>query len=75
MTMKTILATTNAPGRHWVGDGFPVHGMFGYSGADVARRHGIRLEDREGPFAGHGYTSRTGASPGSAVLGIRTPGR
>ena len=49
MTMKTILATTNAPGRHWVGDGFPVHGMFGYSGADVARRSPFLILDYAAP--------------------------
>jgi redox-sensitive bicupin YhaK (pirin superfamily) len=31
-TPKKVLATTSAPNRHWVGDGFPVHGMFGYTG-------------------------------------------
>ena len=29
---KKVIATTNAPARHWVGDGFLVHGMFGYTG-------------------------------------------
>jgi quercetin 2,3-dioxygenase len=28
--MKTIVRIDNPPARHWVGDGFPVHGMFGY---------------------------------------------
>ncbi|MBA2960941.1 MULTISPECIES: pirin family protein [Ramlibacter] len=28
--MKKILSTRNAPDRHWVGDGFPVHGLFDY---------------------------------------------
>ena len=49
MTMKSILATTTAPGRHWVGDGFPVHGMFGYSGADVARRSPFLILDYAAP--------------------------
>ncbi|QJR12077.1 hypothetical protein DSM104443_03160 [Usitatibacter rugosus] len=31
-TPKKILGTHSAPDRHWVGDGFPVHGMFGYTG-------------------------------------------
>ena len=35
---KRILEITSAPGRHWVGNGFPVHGMFGYNGPGVARR-------------------------------------
>jgi redox-sensitive bicupin YhaK (pirin superfamily) len=29
---KKVLNTRSAPDRHWVGDGFPVHGMFGYTG-------------------------------------------
>lgn len=28
--MKTLLSVAQAPGRHWVGDGFPVQGLFGY---------------------------------------------
>ena len=32
MTPKKTLTTSSAPNRHWVGDGFPVHGMFGYTG-------------------------------------------
>ncbi|QJR15897.1 pirin family protein [Usitatibacter palustris] len=32
MTPKKTLGTRSAPDRHWVGDGFPVHGMFGYTG-------------------------------------------
>ena len=36
LTAKKVLDTRSAPGRHWVGDGFPVHGLFGYSGAGVA---------------------------------------
>ena len=31
-TAKKTLSTSSAPNRHWVGDGFPVHGMFGYTG-------------------------------------------
>lgn len=47
-----------APGRHWVGDGFPVHGMFGYSGPGVAERSPFLLLDyaaptQFGPNAGH----------------------
>ena len=29
--MKKIIRVDNPPARHWVGDGFPVHGMFGYN--------------------------------------------
>src|SRR5688572_11134907 len=32
MNPKRVLSTRTAPNRHWVGDGFPVHGMFGYTG-------------------------------------------
>jgi quercetin 2,3-dioxygenase len=32
MNPKNVLSTRTAPNRHWVGDGFPVHGMFGYTG-------------------------------------------
>jgi redox-sensitive bicupin YhaK (pirin superfamily) len=47
--MKTILGTTSAPGRHWVGDGFPVHGMFGYTGAGVASRSPFLMLDYAAP--------------------------
>lgn len=47
--MKKILEIGSAPGRHWVGDGFPVHGMFGYSGPGVARRSPFLLLDYAAP--------------------------
>jgi len=47
--MKKILGITNAPGRHWVGDGFPVQGMFGYSGPDVGQRSPFLLLDYAAP--------------------------
>ncbi len=47
--MKKIIATHSAPHRHWVGDGFPVHGMFGYSGADVPQRSPFLLLDYAAP--------------------------
>ena len=34
---KTIVQIGDKPGRHWVGDGFPVHGMFGYNHGAAAR--------------------------------------
>ena len=46
--MKTILSTRSAPGRHWVGDGFPVHGMFDY-GAGAAERSPFLLLDYAAP--------------------------
>ncbi|MCE1228372.1 MAG: pirin family protein, partial [Firmicutes bacterium] len=34
--MKSVIHVSNPPGLHWVGDGFPVHGMFAYNhGADT----------------------------------------
>ena len=47
--MKKLMATHSAPNRHWVGDGFPVHGMFGYSGAGVAQRSPFLLLDYAAP--------------------------
>ena len=55
---KRVLGKTAAPGRHWVGDGFPVHGMFGYNGDGVAERSPFLLLDYAaptsfGPNSGH----------------------
>jgi len=50
MPMKSILNVTSAPGRHWVGNGFPVHGMFGYSGPGVAERSPFLMLDYAAPF-------------------------
>ena len=50
MAMKTILAAAAAPPRHWVGDGFPVHGMFGYSGPGVAQRSPFLMLDYAAPM-------------------------
>jgi redox-sensitive bicupin YhaK (pirin superfamily) len=46
--MKKILSTHSAPDRHWVGDGFPVHGMFGYTG-DTKRISPFLLLDYAAP--------------------------
>ena len=46
---KKILGTASAPGRHWVGDGFPVHGMFGYNGEGVPERSPFLLLDYAAP--------------------------
>ena len=59
-TMKTILGTTSAPGRHWVGDGFPVHGMFGYSGPDVPLRSPFLMLDYAAPTVFEPTTRRRG---------------
>ena len=50
MGTKKILHVTSAPGRHWVGNGFPVHGMFGYSGPGVAERSPFLMLDYAAPY-------------------------
>lgn len=47
--MKRVLEVAGAPGRHWVGNGFPVHGMFGYNGPGVAERSPFLLLDYAAP--------------------------
>ncbi len=47
-TRKTVRGVTNAPGRHWVGDGFPVQGMFGY-GHGAEERSPFLLLDYAAP--------------------------
>jgi redox-sensitive bicupin YhaK (pirin superfamily) len=57
--MKKILSTRSAPGRHWVGDGFPVHGMFDYrSGAE--ERSPFLLLDYGAPTRFEPTTARRG---------------
>ncbi len=58
--MKKILGITSAPGRHWVGDGFPVHGMFGYSGPDVPQRSPFLMLDYAAPTTFEPTTHRRG---------------
>lgn len=58
--MKKVLEISGAPGRHWVGNGFPVHGMFGYSGDGVARRSPFLLLDYAAPFRFEPTTERRG---------------
>ena len=58
--MKKILSTRSAPDRHWVGDGFPVHGMFDYqSGAQ-----------QRSPFLLLDYGAPTRFEPTSARRGV-----
>ena len=59
-THKTVLSTRSAPERHWVGDGFPVHGLFGYSGAGVAERSPFLLLDYAAPTSFTPTTARRG---------------
>jgi quercetin 2,3-dioxygenase len=47
--MKKVVATHSAPSRHWVGNGFPVHGMFDYNGTDVQQRSPFLLLDYAAP--------------------------
>ena len=59
-THKTVLSTRSAPERHWVGDGFPVHGLFGYSGAGVTERSPFLLLDYAAPTTFTPTTARRG---------------
>ncbi len=64
-TRKTVLSTRGAPGHHWVGNGFRVHGMFGYSGAGVAERSPFLLLDYAAPveFAPAKFRRGVGSHP------------
>ena len=58
--MKKIVSTSSAPDRHWVGNAFPVHGMFGYrSGAS-----------ERSPFLLLDYAAPTRFEPTSARRGV-----
>ena len=57
---KTVLSTRSAPERHWVGDGFPVHGLFGYGGEGVAERSPFLLLDYAAPTEFTPTTARRG---------------
>ena len=48
--MKTLIRISPAPAQHWVGDGFPVRGMFGYQGQGVAERSPFLLLDYAPPY-------------------------
>ncbi|HMN20361.1 MAG TPA: pirin family protein [Ottowia sp.] len=60
LTRKRVRSTRTAPGRHWVGDGFPVHGLFGYSGEGVAERSPFLLLDYAAPTTFEPTTRRRG---------------
>ncbi|MDO5693072.1 MAG: pirin family protein [Pseudomonadota bacterium] len=49
-TAKRVLDIRNAPGRHWVGDGLPVHNLFGYNGPGVAARSPFLMLDYGAPY-------------------------
>jgi redox-sensitive bicupin YhaK (pirin superfamily) len=59
-SMKSVLNVTHAPGRHWVGDGFPVHAMFGYSSPDTPARSPFLLLDYAAPTTFEPTTRRRG---------------
>jgi redox-sensitive bicupin YhaK (pirin superfamily) len=58
-TPKKVIHTSSAPNRHWVGDGFPVHGMFGYTG-DTKRISPFLLLDYAAPTRFEPTTNRRG---------------
>ncbi len=58
-TAKKTLSTSSAPNRHWVGDGFPVHGMFGYTG-DTKRISPFLMLDYAAPMTFDPTTKRRG---------------
>jgi redox-sensitive bicupin YhaK (pirin superfamily) len=60
--MKHILSTRSAPAPHWVGDGFPVHGLFGYD-ASAAERSPFLLLDCGAPTRFEPTTARRGVGP------------
>ena len=65
-TAKKVVDTRSAPGRHWVGDGFPVHGLFGYNGAGVAERSPFLMLDYAAPTRfepNSGYRRGVGQHP------------
>jgi redox-sensitive bicupin YhaK (pirin superfamily) len=60
--VKKVVSTRSAPGRHWVGDGFPVHGMFGYD-------EGAR---ERSPFLMLDYAAPMSFEPTAARRGVGT---
>lgn len=64
--MKTLIRISPAPAQHWVGDGFPVRGMFGYQGQGVAERSPFLLLDYAPPYTftpNSGYRRGVGQHP------------
>lgn len=58
--MKKVIDILAAPGRHWVGNGFPVHGMFDYNGPKVPLRSPFLLLDYAAPTRFGPTTERRG---------------
>ncbi|MEA2490311.1 MAG: quercetin 2,3-dioxygenase [Acidobacteriota bacterium] len=58
-TPKKVISTSSAPDRHWVGDGFPVHGMFGYTG-DTKRISPFLMLDYAAPMKFEPTSKRRG---------------
>jgi hypothetical protein len=58
--MKTVQHIASAPARHWVGDGFPVQGMFGY-GPGARERSPFLMLDYGAPTR---FTPNTGSRRG-----------
>ena len=54
-TPKAVIHVSNKPPRHWVGDGFPVHGMFDYG----------QGADQRSPFLLMDYAAPTSFTPNS----------
>lgn len=49
LPMKDLQGLYNAPGQHWVGDGFPVRTMFAYDGLGREKTSPFLLLDYAGP--------------------------
>ena len=65
-TPKAVIHVGDKPARHWVGDGFPVHGMFDYGqGAE----HGHHVLKAHGHHLGPGQALIGGNHP----LGLQRP--
>jgi hypothetical protein len=71
MGTKKILNVTSAPGRHWVGDGFPVHGMFGYSGAGRGRAQPVPDAGLRRPLRVPAHHANDAASASTRTVGSR----
>ena len=64
-TPKAVIHVGDKPGRHWVGDGFPVHGMFDY-GQGAEQRNPFLMMDYAAPTSftpNSGHRRGVGAHP------------